>query len=252
MSETTHPTTNLTLPSDREIVMTRVFEAPRRLVWEAWTNPKHLPHWMLGPSGWTMPLCEIDLRPGGAWHFVWRKEDGEEMEMRGVYQEITPPERLVNTESWGGDWPETINTVVFTEAAGQTTITTTLTYPTKELLSHAPCVVKISFTFPLMMPHRESFPIHLKTTGFLFVRIVIIGLRRSQAEVILAQLIEENYINEERFAIQFAGGKFRIKSWGRIKIQQALLQKKISQKKGERFITSRLYRNINAYNLRID
>ena len=64
--------TTFTTPSDREIVMTRDFDAPRRLVFEAWTNPEHLPHWMLGPEGWTMPVCEIDLRPGGAWHFVWR------------------------------------------------------------------------------------------------------------------------------------------------------------------------------------
>jgi len=100
--------TAFTTPSDREIVMKRVFDAPRRLVFEAWTNPKHLPHWMLGPEGWTMPVCEIDLRPGGAWHFVWRRSDGTEMQMRGLYREITTPERLVCTESWGGDWPETL------------------------------------------------------------------------------------------------------------------------------------------------
>ena len=84
-------TLKVTTPSDREIVMTRVFDAPRRLVFEAWTNPEHLPHWMLGPQGWTMPVCEIDLRPGGAWHFVWRRSDGTEMGMHGVYQEIVPP-----------------------------------------------------------------------------------------------------------------------------------------------------------------
>ena len=81
-----------------------------------------MPHWMLGPDGWTMPVCEIDLRPGGAWHFVWRGSDGTEMEMRGVYREIAPPERLVTTESWGGDWPETLNTLVLTEEDGKTTI----------------------------------------------------------------------------------------------------------------------------------
>jgi uncharacterized protein YndB with AHSA1/START domain len=81
--------------------MTRVFDAPRGLVWESYTNPAHPPNWMLGPEGWTMPVCEIDLRPGGSWHFVWRKADGSEMEMRGEYREVTPPERLVQTESWG-------------------------------------------------------------------------------------------------------------------------------------------------------
>jgi uncharacterized protein YndB with AHSA1/START domain len=121
-----------TAPSDREVVMTRVVDAPRRLVWEAWTSPEHLPQWMLGPEGWTMPLCEIDLRPGGAWHFVWRRADGTEMGMRGVYQEVVPPERLVATESWGGDWPETLNTLTFTEEDGKTTITQRILYPSKE------------------------------------------------------------------------------------------------------------------------
>jgi len=129
--------TTFTTPSDREIVMTRVFDAPRRLVFEAWTNPKHLPHWMLGPEGWTMPVCEIDLRPGGAWHFVWRRSDGTEMEMLGIYREIKPPERLVNTESWGGDWPETINTLVLTEEDGKTTMTCTVLYPSKEARDNA-------------------------------------------------------------------------------------------------------------------
>jgi uncharacterized protein YndB with AHSA1/START domain len=124
--------TTFTTPSDREIRMTRLFDAPRRLVFEAWTNPKHLPRWMLGPEGWTMPVCEIDLRPGGAWHFVWRRSDGTEMEMRGVYREITPPQRLVNTESWGGDWPETINTLMLSEKDGKTTMSQTVLYPSKE------------------------------------------------------------------------------------------------------------------------
>ena len=126
-----------TTPSDREIVVTRVFNAPRRLVFEAWTNPEHLPHWMLGPEGWTMPVCEIELRVGGAWHFVWRRADGTEMGMRGLYQEIMPPERLVTTESWGGDWPETRNTLVLSEANGLTTMTLTILYPSKEARDRA-------------------------------------------------------------------------------------------------------------------
>jgi uncharacterized protein YndB with AHSA1/START domain len=121
----------VTTPTDTEIVMTRVFAAPRQLVFEAWTSPQHLPHWMLGPAGWTMPVCEIDLRPGGAWHFVWRRSDGTEMGMRGVYKEVTPPERLVHTEAWGGDWPETLNTLVLSEQGGKTTITCTILYPSK-------------------------------------------------------------------------------------------------------------------------
>jgi len=124
--------TTYTTPTDREIVVTRVVDAPRRLVFEAHTNPAHLPHWMLGPAGWTMPVCEIDLRPGGAWHFVWRKSDGTEMAMRGVYLEVVPPERLVSTESWGGDWPETVNTLLLGEQHGRTTITSRILYVSKD------------------------------------------------------------------------------------------------------------------------
>src|ERR1700675_3269893 len=91
-------------PTDRELVLTRVFDAPRALVFEAYTSPEHLPHWMLGPPGWTMPVCEIDLRVGGTWHCAWSHSDGGMMEIRGVYKEIVPPERVVSTESWGGEW----------------------------------------------------------------------------------------------------------------------------------------------------
>jgi uncharacterized protein YndB with AHSA1/START domain len=125
-------TTTFTTPTDREVVMTRVVNAPRRLVWDAWTNPQHLPHWMTGPDGWTMPVCEIDLRPGGAWHFVWRSADGGEMEMRGEYREVSPYDKLVSTESWGGPWPETLNTLLLTEKDGKTTISQRILYPSKE------------------------------------------------------------------------------------------------------------------------
>jgi uncharacterized protein YndB with AHSA1/START domain len=125
-------TTTFSTPSDREIAATRVFDAPRRLVFEAHTNPKHIPNWMLGPEGWTMPVCEVDLRPGGTWHFVWRKADGSEMAMRGTYKEVVPPEKVVSTESWGAEWPETINTLTLAEENGRTTITSTVLYPSKE------------------------------------------------------------------------------------------------------------------------
>ena len=124
--------TQFTTPSDREIVITRVFDAPRRLVFEAHTSPEHLPHWMLGPEGWTMPVCEIDLRPGGSWRFVWRRADGTEMEMHGLYKEVAPPERLVSTESWGGDWPETLNTMILSEEDGKTRLEQRILYPSKE------------------------------------------------------------------------------------------------------------------------
>jgi uncharacterized protein YndB with AHSA1/START domain len=125
------PTTTLTTPSDREILITRVIDAPRRLVWEAYTNAEHLPQWM-GPRGSTMPVCEIDLRPGGAYRFVSRVSDGFEMTVSGVYQEVVPPERLVSTDSWGPEWPDTTNTLVLTEEDGKTTISLTVLYPSKE------------------------------------------------------------------------------------------------------------------------
>ena len=124
--------TTFTTPSDREVAMTRVFDAPRELVFEAWTSPEHVPQWLTGPEGWSMPVCEIDLRPGGTWHFVWRQSDGTDMEMSGEYREIVPPERVVSTERWGGDWPETVNTLAFDEQDGKTTVTLTVTYPSQE------------------------------------------------------------------------------------------------------------------------
>jgi uncharacterized protein YndB with AHSA1/START domain len=130
-------TTTFTAPSDREIAISRVVAAPRRLVFEAWTNPEHLSHWFLGPEGWTMTISELDLRPGGAWHFVWRRCNGSKMEMRGVYREIVTPKRLVFTESWGGDWPETLNTLTFTEEDGTTLIRLTVRYPSKEARNKA-------------------------------------------------------------------------------------------------------------------
>jgi uncharacterized protein YndB with AHSA1/START domain len=124
--------TDVDTPSDCEARITRVVDAPRHLVFKAWTDPAIVPRWLLGPEGWTMPVCEMDLRPGGTWRYVWRKADGAELAMTGSYREVVPPERIVSTERWGPEWPETVNTVVFTEAAGQTTITLTILYPSRE------------------------------------------------------------------------------------------------------------------------
>src|SRR6185503_2480864 len=84
-------TLKVTTPTDREIVMTRVFDAPRRLVFEAFSKPGLLKRWF-GPRGWTLPVCEVDLRVGGGFRFVLRGPDGKQMGMRGVYREIAPPE----------------------------------------------------------------------------------------------------------------------------------------------------------------
>lgn len=130
--------TTFSTPSDREVVAVRTFDAPRRLVWDAHTKPEHIPHWMTGPDGWVMPICEIDLRPGGAWRYGWSKADGSEpFEMFGTFREIAAPERLVYTERWGTDWPEAVNTLVFAEENGRTTLTCTVVYPSKEARDQA-------------------------------------------------------------------------------------------------------------------
>lgn len=122
----------LSTPSEHEIVTTRVFEAPRSLVWAVWTQPEHLPHWMLGPDGWSMTACDTDVRPGGAWHYEWSHRDGGAMQMDGVYQEVDEPARMVSTENWGGEWAETLNTVELAEQDGRTTVTLTVRYPSKD------------------------------------------------------------------------------------------------------------------------
>ena len=132
MTASTIGETTFTTPSDREIEMTRLFDAPRQLVFDAFTNPAHVPHWF-GPRGWSVPVCEIDLRPGGSWRYVLSGPDGEEMGMSGVYREITPPERIVTTESFD-DYPgESEVTAVFVEDGGKTTLTVTVLYPSKEV-----------------------------------------------------------------------------------------------------------------------
>ena len=123
----------LTTPNDRELVLTRVFDAPRELVFEALTTPALLKRWY-GPAGWTLEVCEIDLRVGGAWRYVTRKPDGKAVGQRGVYREIVPGERLVHTESWE-DWDagEMLVTTVLTEQDGRTTFTSTTRVPSQEV-----------------------------------------------------------------------------------------------------------------------
>lgn len=125
----------ITTPSAREIAMTRVFDAPRQLVFEAMTKPELVKQWLLGPPGWTMPVCEIDLKVGGAYRYVWRKESvGKEMGLRGVFREIVPPERLVFTEVFDDAWypGESVITSTLTEQGGKTTLVTTMLYVSQE------------------------------------------------------------------------------------------------------------------------
>jgi uncharacterized protein YndB with AHSA1/START domain len=136
---TRHPL-DVRLQGDRELVHTRVFDAPRADVFAALTRPELLARWY-GPRGWTLVACEIDLRVGGAWRFVTRKPDGREIVQHGVYLEVVAPARLANTEHWL-DWDvgEVVVTVELAEQAGRTTLTQTTRFPSEriraELLAH--------------------------------------------------------------------------------------------------------------------
>src|SRR5881227_4042925 len=123
-----NPTTYST-PSDRELVIIRTFDAPSSLVWSVFTDPKHLPKWHTGPEGFTMPVCEIDLRPGGAWRYVWRNTTGREFAATGTYREVDPPKRIVYVTNVNGE--EQTNTTTFTEEAGRTTVTSSMLFASK-------------------------------------------------------------------------------------------------------------------------
>jgi len=125
----------LTTRGDREIVITRSFDAPRKLVFDAFTRPELVKQWLLGPDGWSMPVCEIDLKVGGKYRYVWRRDkDGTEMGMGGVYREIVAPERIVATEKFDQSWypGEAVGTSVLTEQGGKTTLTQTILYESRE------------------------------------------------------------------------------------------------------------------------
>ena len=125
-------TLKVTTPTDCEIVMTRVFDAPRHLVFDAFTKPELLKRWF-GPRGWSLVVCEVDLRVGGTFRFVLRGPDGKEMGMRAVYREITPPDRSVHVESFD-DYPgESVVTAVLVEQGGKTTFTASVLYSSREV-----------------------------------------------------------------------------------------------------------------------
>jgi uncharacterized protein YndB with AHSA1/START domain len=126
----------ITAVGDREIVITRVFDAPRNLVFRAMTEPELVKRWLLGPPGWSMPICEIDFKVGGKFRYLWRATDGMEMAMNGVYREIVLDERVVNTERFefgcNSQAGEQTETAVLVEEHGRTTHTSTILYPAKE------------------------------------------------------------------------------------------------------------------------
>jgi len=115
--------------SDREIQISRGFNAPRKLVFDAYTKPELVRKWLFGPPGWSFAVCEIDLRVGGKYRYVWRGPGGE-MGMGGIYKEIKAPERIVSTERFDQAWypGEAVGTVVMTETNGRTLATTTILY----------------------------------------------------------------------------------------------------------------------------
>ena len=125
-------TLQVSMPTEREIVMRRVFHAPRRLVFDAMTKPELLKRWF-GPRGWSLVECEVDLKVGGGWRFVLRGPDCREMSMHGVYREITRPEGSVHTEIIDPFPVESEVTTVLEEENGTTTLTGRVLYPSKEI-----------------------------------------------------------------------------------------------------------------------
>ena len=129
-------TATVELPTDEQILITREFDAPRHLVFKAWTTPELVKRWWSGQRG-AVTSAEIDLRVGGSWRYVMTSSEGFEVAFHGDYQEIVPDERLVSTEIYEipdqGDSPPTVNTATFTEADGRTRLEILVQCPSKEL-----------------------------------------------------------------------------------------------------------------------
>jgi uncharacterized protein YndB with AHSA1/START domain len=123
----------ITTPSDREIRITRRFDAPPTLVWDAYTRPELVKRWLGAMPGWSWAVCEMDVREGGRYRWVWRGPDGAELGLGGTYREVVPAERLVSTERYDQQWyeGEAVGTVEFTESKGGTLLVTTLRYASK-------------------------------------------------------------------------------------------------------------------------
>ena len=130
----------VTLPSEREVKVTRSFRASRELVYRAYTEPQLVRRWLLGPPGWSMPVCEMDVRVGGRYRWRWRSDtDGSEFGFSGTFREVQPASRLVHSEAYepgtvGGGFPgnDAIVTVSFTEDSGVTTVTSLIDFGSKE------------------------------------------------------------------------------------------------------------------------
>jgi uncharacterized protein YndB with AHSA1/START domain len=125
----------LEMPNDRELVITRALNAPRHLVFQAFSKRELVKRWLLGPPGWSMPVCEIDMRVGGAYRYQWRHADGRIMGMGGIFREVEAPVRWVASEKFDDAWypgEASVMTVLSEEGAGRTLSTLTITYESKE------------------------------------------------------------------------------------------------------------------------
>jgi uncharacterized protein YndB with AHSA1/START domain len=123
----------VTTPNDLEIVMKRVFDAPRRLVFEAFVKPEHLKRWLLGPPGWEMVVSNVATKVGDRYRYEWRNAAGRQFGTGGVCREFVPPERIVHTESMDGQPGESLVTTSLIEQAGKTTVTMTLRFESREI-----------------------------------------------------------------------------------------------------------------------
>ena len=124
----------ITHPADNAVTVSRSFDAPADLVFACHTKPQLVQRWQLGPPGWTMPICEIDLRVGGTNRYIWRSDaDGSEFGFTGRYREIAIPTLIVHTESMIGTPGEAVVTTSFEEHAGRTTLTLTMTFESREV-----------------------------------------------------------------------------------------------------------------------
>jgi uncharacterized protein YndB with AHSA1/START domain len=131
---TKHKSLQIRARGDREIVMTRVFNAPRTLVWDAFTKPELMKRWFYGPPGWSLAVCEVGKKAGDKYRYVWLGPGGVEMGMGGIVKEFVPPERLVATEKFDQSWypGESVGSLVFTEKDGKTTLTQTILLESRE------------------------------------------------------------------------------------------------------------------------
>jgi uncharacterized protein YndB with AHSA1/START domain len=151
---TTAGTLQVTTPTEREIVMTRAFDAPRHLVFDALTKPELVKRWLVGPPGWSMVVCDIDLKVGGTYRYLWRRHsDGADVAMGGVFRELVPPERTVQTERFDedGNPGESLVTTVLTERGGKTTLTRMIT-----MIPEGPTLRKPSRKKSMSPVHRSA------------------------------------------------------------------------------------------------